>query len=219
MSENKLRTFLNNPGNQILVFCCTTVLSMLCISPFATAYLEARSERVHSDTVAAQLEQLKTSVDQLDVRLQETQAEAKDLRSRAVSENDVEEFRNTLMELVRKADCRLRGLNVGEQAARRWMEGDDALSGADHFDTAEFDPVPTDYLLHTQNIDLVVSGRFEGVNRLLTSIQRLGRLAHTRSLDIQKEAHNEIRLHWSLGLCSLSYVPNESEDDWDEGLE
>lgn len=211
MVESRLHSFMNHSANRTLLFCTAVTVAIVGVMPLANAWLEQRHRRIEADAVRAEVGELEVTVEQLQNLLAECRTSTGALEAEMIDAEQAEAFRDQIVELVRTSDCRLRNLALAERSQRRWLEGDSPLADGDvnHFDD---DDATTPYVLESQRLELIISGRFEGVQALLAKVQSLRRLFSTQSLEIHTEqAQSEITLQWELTLFSLKYSPDDEE--------
>ena len=212
MAESKLHAFMNHSANRNLLFCTTVTVAIVGVMPLANSWFEQRNRRIEADTVRAEVGELEVTVEQLQNMLTDCRTKTGVLETQMIDAEQADRFRDRIVELVRTSDCRLRNVTLGERSHRRWLEGDNPLSDGD-FDRVDDDEAMTPYLLESQRLELVVSGRFERIQALLAKVQSLRRLFSTQSLEIQTDqTQSEITLQWELTLFSLEYSPDDDDE-------
>ena len=213
-AKANLRSFICNEGNRKLTFVCSLVTAFLCLFPFASSYLDAHSERLDVSSKAEQLENLQNSVAELKEERTSLESTVKKMRGKLVAENEVETFRNRIVEIVRHSNCHLRNITLGERTQRPWMEQDDVLS--DGNDDQDFEEDPTEYSVQTQKLGLSVTGPFDDIRTLMQAVQEIEKFLHTTELDIHSGNDSEISIQWELALIGFVYTPQEDDYDWEE---
>ena len=92
------------------------------------------------------------------------------------------------------------------------MQEDNATRNDNQVEAFSYQPNSTPYMLQSHELDLVVTGSFANVQRLLATVHSMQRLVHTRSLDIQSSHAGEIRLHWSLAMFNLQLAAQSEQE-------
>ncbi|MCR9202277.1 MAG: hypothetical protein NXI04_26845 [Planctomycetaceae bacterium] len=201
--RDRLRPFFSVRGNRQLVFSLSCAAGSLCVVMFAAAWWNARSARLHAERHAMELASLDEQRQQLTVDVAVRAEETAALRTRLVTQESADEFRNQVIGLIRETGCRLRNVTPGDHEVRRWMEDDDLATDGILVDDFEDEPVPTPYSLVTQSLNVQVSGDFEHIRRLVDAVQQLQRAAHTRSLVVQTDGESGLTLDWDLLFYDL----------------
>ena len=201
--RERLRPFFSVRGNRQLVFSLSCAVGGLCVLMFAAAWWNARSARLHAEEHAVDLANLDELRQQLAADLAAREEETAALRTRLVTQESADEFRNQVIGLIRETGCRLRNVTPGDHEVRRWMEDDDLTTDGYLVGDFEDEPVPTPYSLVTQSLNVQVSGDFEHIRRLVDAVQQLHRAAHTRSLVVQTDSDSGLTLDWDLLFYDL----------------
>ncbi len=216
MGNSKVHIFLSQRGNRLLLLCVSFALSVACVAPHAGSYMETRNQRIASEHMLLEVDDFETTVADLQEQLKDVRRAADRMNRMMVSDDDTEQLRNQVTEMVRIADCRLRNLTLAERTSRRWMENDNPLKDGHQFDEADEEPFPTDYMLETQRLELSVSGDFANTQELARSIFKMRRLVSTSFLEIQADPNQgDTVIRWELVLYNLVYSPEEEFDDWE----
>lgn len=203
----RLRSFLSIRGNRQLVFSMSSLISAVAVFGFASAFLTARSARIYGEDHAQELSVLDEDRVLLSEEVEQLRTQVDSRRSRLVSVDDADAYRNQVVGLIRTCGCRLRNVTPSDGESRQWMVGDDVRNdGLVLDDTLDEEPEATAFLLVTQSLNVQVAGSFEHIHQLVDAVQSLNRSATTRSMVVQADAEDGLLLDWDLLFYDLRPV-------------
>ena len=124
-----------------------------------------------------------------------------ELRNRTLREEDVADFRNELVKLVRDSGCQLRRLNISSPRAREWRAGDSPLAAVDG-------QLPgTPFHLETRVVSLTLNGSLARIRLLMDRVQASDKYAYARTIDMRPASHNATNVDVNLELWFFALQP------------
>lgn len=199
--EQYLRTLVEHRWRAVIVTTVTFAIGLITIWPAADEYFALRS---YDEELVRSLQDAQREVEalsDLEPRVLAQEQLLASLEAKAVNTEDTYVFREELVELARKAGCRLRRLDLGTEEQRPWQKGDDPLAPAvknSGDGTSQFE-------LRTQSVRLTVAGPMESVADFLNRIQESDKMIHTTTVSLRAAGGGEdVELEMELLLFNLS---------------
>ena len=153
--------------------------------PAADEYFALRSREQDLTADLAQAREQVQTIDELRLRAEEVTAELTAVQSQALLDENLQEYRESLVTMTRESGCQLRKLNTGSPVVRDWIAGDNPLQRPRSLRGKELEDAATGYQLRAQNMSLSVSGTLEETRALLTAMRKSGKMMHTTNLAIR----------------------------------
>jgi hypothetical protein len=113
-------------------------------------------------------------------RLKSLEADVAQLEARTVSDGEVSRYRTNLLEMVRKAGCQMRRLEVSPSTHRPWLVEDDPLQLTAPDPTAKKTP----FQLERRSLTLSVDGDMTNIHNLLEQLEQDKTIAYPRRVQL-----------------------------------
>lgn len=180
MNESLLRAFCESRHRQLIVAIVTTVTALAVLVPLVDDYFDKRESRSTLTEELGRARETEKSLPAFEKRVAEMEEEVQALRERTVSDESVSQYRAELLELVRKAGCQMRRLEVSPSTPRPWLESDDPLQA-----TA---PVPSAkksaFQLERRSLNLSVDGEMTNIHNLLEQLEQDQTIAYPKRVQL-----------------------------------
>ena len=183
MNESLLRSFCESSHRKLIVAIAMTLLGLLVLVPVTDDYFDKReSRRTLRDDLdhARNAKKLLPAFEERVVAMEQNVAL---LDARAISEENVSQYRTNLLEIVQKAGCRMRRLDVGAAIRRPWMHNDNPLQETAAPGTKDKTP----FQLERHNIKLSISGEITDIYRLLEMLDEEPTIAYPRRMQLHSD--------------------------------
>ena len=180
MNESLLRNFCESKHRKLIVVIGTTLFGLVVLWPSTDDYFDKReSRRTLMDDLdrARRTEEFLPAFEQRVVDLEE---KVSLLEGRTVSAESVSQYRNNLLEIIRKADCQMRSLEVGTPTRRPWLRDDDPLQSTAALGVTDKTP----FQLERRNINLSIDGEMTSIHNLLDQLEKDKTIAYPRRLQL-----------------------------------
>ncbi len=180
MIESLLRNFCESSHRKLIVAIVTTLLGLAVLLPLTDDYFDEReSRRALMDGLdrARQKEKILPAFEQ---RVAELEEKVSLLEGRTVSAESVSQYRTTLLEIIRKAGCQMRRLEVGTPTRRPWMRNDDPLQSTAALGVTDKTP----FQLERRNIKLSINGEMTSIHNLLDQLEKDKTIAYPHRLQL-----------------------------------
>lgn len=126
-----------------------------------------------------QLDKASTQQAELDTRMQRLQD------CMICTELDTHQFETTVVQLVRKSNCQLRQIDVGEPFTRPWYHQDNPFSDLE----PEFDE-SSGLSIYKSTFSLMIAGSLDDLLSCLADIQHDSRMSHVTKVVIRPDDHS-----------------------------
>jgi len=125
------------------------------------------------------------------------------LELRTVSQDSVSRYRSKLVDLIRKAGCKVRRLDVAAPTLRPWLENDDPLKRT-VVTGAKSQKTP--FTLERRSVVIVAAGSMADVHGLLDQLQKDATFAYPRRLKIHSASQRgeSVTLELELWVFALA---------------
>ncbi|GAB5441481.1 MAG: hypothetical protein Fues2KO_18300 [Fuerstiella sp.] len=216
MFRSSARRFFHNPTQRRMLTVGSWLVAIAIVAPCASSYVAERQQQAEAKRKLAELTDVEGRVERQRQRLEQSRTALAELQHRMIGERDAEMLRETITELVRKSNCRLKNITLDDRVIRRWMEDDHPLLDGHQFDESDEEAIPTEYLLETQRIEVSVSGTYDRVFELMADIEAIDRMLTTAFVEVTGDPlRPEIDIRWELLSLNLVHSPEEDIYDWD----
>ncbi len=180
MNESLLRNFCESRHRKLIVTIVTTLFGLAILCPLTDDYYDKRES---CRTLMDNLDRARQTVKFLpafEQRVVELEDKVSLLEGRTVSAESVSQYRTTLLEIIRKAGCQMRRLEVGTPTRRPWMRNDDPLQSTAALGVTEKTP----FQLERRNINLSIDGEMTSIHNLLDQLEKDKTIAYPHRLQL-----------------------------------
>jgi hypothetical protein len=180
MNEKLLRNFCESNHRKLIVAIVTTLAGLLVLVPLVDDYFTKRESRRTLMDELDRARQTEKTLPTFEKRVAELEEGVSQQESRTVSKDSVSLYRTNLLDMVRKAGCQMRRLEVGGTAHRPWLEEDDPLQPIAPMPTAK----NTSFQLERHSINLSVDGEMTSIHNLLEQLEQDKTIAYPRRIQL-----------------------------------
>ena len=178
-------------------------IGLAVVLPAADKNTDLRKRQTEWRAKVAKIRHEVAGLDVVRQTAQRKRAERDGWRSRAVSAENVHQFRQQVVALARDSGCQIRRVHVGTSQTRPFKEGDDPLGQAKNSRPTRKPPA---FALETQTLTMSVSGNLESVRKMLVQLDAADRMVHTKSFTLapSREDRRNVVLDLELLLFGLT---------------
>jgi hypothetical protein len=180
MNESLLRTFCESRHRKLIVAIVTTLAGLVVLVPLVDDYFDKRESRRTLMEDLDRAHQTERTLPAFEKRVAELEESVKQLEGRTVSDASVSQYRTNFLEMVRKAGCQMRRLEVGASAHRPWLVDDDPLQATSPTPTADKTP----FQLERRSLNLSVDGDMANIHNLLEQLEQDKTIAYPRRVQL-----------------------------------
>ena len=108
-----------------------------------------------------------------------------EIKGRALLEENAQDYRQAIVQLIRQAGCQLRKLNLDKPSMRDWGDEDHPLRKLKQQSSKKQKDKSSGYQLRTQPVTLSISGALKDVRAVLSELQADDKLMHVTHLSIR----------------------------------
>lgn len=203
MNESPLRKFCESRHRKLIVVIVTTVFGLLVLVPLVDDYFDKnnRCTTLTSDLDRARLTE--QGLPELEKEVAQIVSRLEAIDSRAISGDSLSDYRNRVVDIVRKSGCQVRRFDVANPVRRPWLRDDNPLVTATPADAKNR---KTPFALERRNVVLLVDGSMESLRELLSSLQQDDALASLQRLELQGGARNgeQVTMELEMWLFAIS---------------
>ncbi len=206
MIESALRHVVEHPKRGVIVITVTFVIGVVFGWPAVDDYFAAAEN--HRNLVA-EVEEGAVTANRLTLYQKQLEKQTEKLRlleARALSPENVEDFRNQVTGWVKESGCQLRRVKLADPHLRPWYENDHPLESRSK---SEKD-VKTPFRLRQQPLSLLVTGPMERVGEFLARLGEQDKLLHTGSLHLRRSTEEAGIVELDLELILFDLVQGDS---------
>lgn len=206
MIETALRGVVEHPKRGLIVITVTFVIGVVFGWPAVDDYFAAAEN--HRNLVA-EVEEGAVTASRLGLYQKQLEKQTEKLRlleARALSPDNLEEFRNEVTAWVKESGCQLRRVKLADPQLRQWYENDDPLETRPR---SEKD-AKTPFRLRQQPLSLLVTGEMEPVSQFLARLGKQDKLLHTGSLHLRRSTEVAGMVELDLELVLFDLVQGET---------
>jgi len=182
MIESTLQQFLGYPHRQKVVITLTLLTGLLVVWPAVDGYIEARSRKREASAKLAETNAEIAKLPRHAELFKKKQEELAALTRRTVQEDTAQRLRNDLVQIVRKAQCTMRRIRLGDATRRDWMENDSPVAGPDAANPGGKTP----FQLVSRQLSLSIDGQMPKLHEFLAEMHKIDKTMHTRSISLQR---------------------------------
>jgi hypothetical protein len=203
MNDSLIRKFCESRYRWPIVATGTTLFALAAVLPQVDDYYDKRNSRNELAENLGRVRQTASTLPQFEKRVAEVAGQLEALEVRTVDEQQLAQFRNRVMDIVRDAGCQVRQLEVGAPTTRPWNQGDDPLTPSANSTT---NANATPFALESRTMMLTVDGSMAAIHDLLARLEKEQTLCHPHRLQLQSaSAEGEtVTLELELWLFNLS---------------
>lgn len=203
MNDSLLQRFCESRHRKLIVVIGTTLFGLLVLVPLVDDYFDKSNScsTLISDLDRARLTEeglpkLETDVAQIVSKLEA-------IDSRAISGDSLSDYRNRVVDLVRKSGCQVRRFDVANPVRRPWLRDDNPLITAT---PADAKTRKTPFALERRNVVLLVDGSMESLRELLGKLHQDDALASLQRLELQGGSRNgeQVTMELEMWLFAIS---------------
>jgi hypothetical protein len=191
-----------------IVIIATLLTSVTTVWPIADDYKAARQRReLLTSTLRATLDDIE-GIDRFSQVHVERSIKLDGLDAKTIGHEELQAFRNGVVEIARESGCRVRSIKVGQAATRPWKIGEPVLNVA----TTQ-KPTNRDFTLTTLPMHLSIAGDLEELNGLLQRMHDGTKVLHTKTFQLKPAGQGEpeqVILEMDLLLFDLSEAKKET---------
>lgn len=187
--------FCEDRRSWLVVIAGTLLLGLLLVLPGVDDYVAVCAEKDETANQLARSEDSAAQVDTYEARVEEKNQELKQQLDKTLHEENVTEYRNSMVKLVRDSGFQLRRLAVGGASSRAWGEQDQPLEK-----TYNKKLTPTGYQLEKRNVNLSLTGPASNLRRLLDRFEKHETQVHLQRVDLRPSGGDGSRVELSMEL-------------------
>jgi hypothetical protein len=183
--ESMLRRMFEGRTRRWSIIIVNGVLALALGLPAVDEYFALRHRK---SELATQLDQAREQVQRTEDLQQRATLVAQALstvKSRAVSDENTQAYRQKVVQLIRESGCQLRKLSMENTAIRDWRQDDHPLVRPKSQRGGGTKEESAKYRLRTQAVSLSISGTLSDVRKFIKSLHAEGKLMHTTQLAIR----------------------------------
>ena len=187
--ESVIRRLFEGRARRWSIITVNALLALGLGIPAADEYFEQRQREAD---LSAQLEQAEEQLQraaELRTRVTEVALQLQQMEKRSLFDSNEQQYRQALVQSVRKSGCQLRKLTLEEPTTHGWNLEDDPLSQPSRRGKGKKDETSA-YRLRTQKVSLSISGDLKDVRALLNEMQANDKLMHVTQLSIRPNGRN-----------------------------
>jgi Tfp pilus assembly protein PilO len=202
MVDRLIRTIVEHPKRKLLVIILTFVTGVVFVLPAVEEYSAAQARQGTAREKLTEASGAAANLPQMQSALQKKKRELEELEQKAVSEKDVEHFRDELQKLIREVGCEMREVHIDEIPTKRpWMSNDSSLNTVSSGNAGPETP----FVLVQWNARLRIEGPMGSIYKFLTRVSQLDRFMHARLVDMKRSEtdENQTQLRMEVTLFDL----------------
>lgn len=181
MNESLLRGFCESRHRLLIVAIVTTVVGLVVLVPLVDDYFAKRESRRTLVEELGRARETERTLPAFEQRVMRLEGDVAQLEARTVGDGSVSQFRSDLLELVRKAGCQMRRLEVGDSSHRPWLAEDDPLQPTAPVPTAQKTP----FELERRSLNLSVDGEMTNIHAFLEQLEQEKTIAYPRRVQLR----------------------------------
>ncbi|MDX1962089.1 MAG: hypothetical protein SFX18_02985 [Pirellulales bacterium] len=202
LNESIVRVMLTHPRRFWGVIGVTVGILFLCGLPEVDKYNELRAQARDFRAELAQLGALDQRFARYQQQLDRRLTSLRELEKKALTPENVQEFRENMVELTRDSGCTLRRIRVQDPQLRDWLENDDPLQ----FHTPTEKETKTPYQLQTQQLSIQVTGPLANIRAMLDKLSRMDRYFDTAGFVLNRSSEDTGLVDLDLQLLLFDLV-------------
>jgi len=205
MIDAILRPLVEHPKRGWIVITATFVIGVVFTWPAVDYYFAAADHRAQ---LTQELKEGAVTSGRLELYQKQLQRQTEKLRileARALSSEQVEQFRDQVTEWVKESGCQLRRVRLGDVQLRPWYDEDHPLEQRARSEKDKKSP----FRLRQQQLNLLVTGPMERVSDFLARLSEQDKLLHTGNLYLRRSTEDPRVVEMDLDLILFDLVQGE----------
>ena len=203
MNDSLLRRFCESPHRKLIVVIGTTLFGLLVLVPLVDDYFDKSN---NCNTLIGDLDRARLTEEglpQLETDVAQIVSKLEAIDSRAISGDSLSDYRNRVVDLVRKSGCQVRRFDVASPVRRPWLRDDNPLITVT---PAGAKTRKTPFALERRNVVLLVDGSMESLRELLGKLHQDDALASLQRLELQGGSRNgeQVTMELEMWLFAIS---------------
>jgi Tfp pilus assembly protein PilO len=205
MVDQILRQVLTHPKRVWIVITISLLVAMVFTWPAVDFYLAAAQQRAQllddlqeGEEIAGKLQLYQTQVEKKNAQLSE-------LEKRVLSTEELDRFREQLVEGVKSAGCKLRRIKLSDPNLRTWYDQDDPFDSRARTEKDKKSP----YKLQSLQLGVQVTGPMEKIFEFLAKLSEQDRLIHTGNFVLRKSTEDNNLVEMDLDLILFDLIQGE----------
>lgn len=202
MIDRLCRTIIEHPKRNLLVITLTLVTGVMLVLPAVEEYSAAQSRGGIAREKLDEASGAAANLPQMQAALQAKKRDLEALERKAVTEKDVEHFRDELQKLIREAGCEMRVVNIdGSPFRRPWKSNDHPLRTDSAGDLGQDTP----FELVQWKAHLQIEGPMGSIYKFLERVSQMDRFIHAQQVTMKRSDvdENQTQLLMDVTLFNL----------------
>ena len=187
--ESILRRLFEGRARRWSIITVNAVLALALGLPAADEYFAQRQREVDLSAELEQAEEQLQRAAELSNRVSVVAQDLKEMEQRALFDVGEQQYRQSLVQLIRQSGCQLRKLTLEKPITRGWNPQDGLLSTRTQKPKGSKED-PAAYRLRTQKVSLSISGALTDVRAFFSELHREDNLMHVNGLSIRPNGRN-----------------------------
>ena len=188
MVDRLCRTIIEHPKRNLLVIILTLVTGVMLVLPAVEEYSAAQTRRGVAREKLDEASGAAANLPQMQAMLLAKKRDLEALERKAVTEKDVEHFRDELQKLIREAGCEMRVVNIDGLPYRRpWKSNDDPLRMTMPGDTGQETP----FELVQWKAHLQIQGPMGNIYKFLERVSQMDRFIQAQQVTMKRSDVDE----------------------------
>ncbi|MGI9456513.1 MAG: hypothetical protein ACR2NU_08120 [Aeoliella sp.] len=193
--DDLIVNFCEDRRSWLVVIAGTLGLALVLVLPGVDEYLAVCDENAELTDQLATAELAAGQVGGYEKRVAEKEAVVKQALAKTLHQENVVEYRNSIVKLVRETGCQLRRLNINPPQARDWGEQDNPLDRQ-----SDKKLRPSGFQLEKRVAQLSLAGSSANVRRLLERFEKQREQVHIHGIELRPGRGDGRRVELSLEL-------------------
>lgn len=203
--EMILRPFVEHPKRRWIVTIGTFLIAIAFVWPAVDYYFAAAEQRGKVANDLLEASELASKLGAYAKQLEKKTLELEAVAHRSLTADNVEQFRDGLVEHVKQSGCTLRRVKLAEPVARTWYENDNPLETKSRTDQESKTP----FKLRQQQLSLQVSGGVDKVSEFLARLGECEEMLHTVNFQLRRSTEDPRLVEMDMELVLFGLVNGE----------
>jgi hypothetical protein len=170
--------------------------------PAVDFYLAAAQQRAQLLEDLQEGEEIAGKLQLYQSQVEKKNAQLSELEKRVLSADDLEAFREQLVEWVKSAGCKLRRVKLSDPNLRTWYDQDDPFDSRARTEKDKKSP----YKLLQQQVGIQVTGPMDKIFEFLAKLSEQDRLIHTGNFVLRKSTEDNSLVEMDLDLILIDLI-------------
>jgi hypothetical protein len=206
--ETILRKMLTHPKRWWGVLIGSFGILLLFGLPLSDKYNELSGQRAELESALAQGKSLTQRAALYQKQTEKKKVELHGLEVQAISLEQVQRFRNAIVDLARDTGCTMRRIKLAEPSKRDWFEVDQPLQNRPHSDKEQKSP----FKLQTQQLTVQVTGPLASISELLGKLMGMERMYEMSNFVLRRSTEDQNLVELDLELQLFDLVKSETSE-------